>query len=395
MKIAIDMRALDGASQFRGIGIYLMRISHELIPFLLRNHEVVLYVYEQSNLDAIDKQLVEQCRVITVARPPSSKLPSYIQKVAGGIISREYNRTDSLPELDTIDHFFQPYHELGVPSSVDNTVVCHDLIPLVFTDKYFHRLKITISPVSWLKFLRERAQEKTYMESLAVFKRADKIVSVSEHTKETLVDLLSIDEQKIHVVLHGNETPPKATITKRLKPHIKSPYITYVGGIDYRREIVGLLKAAPTLFADHGIKTLVAGNDFTTTTDPEVLRALEASSHVQAVESFGFVSEGEKQALIENAIAFVYPTYYEGFGLPVLEAFNANTPIITYKNSSLPEVGGDAAIYASDIEDTHKKVVSLLKNTKQTKQRVAAGTKQAKQFSWVKSAKQTSKVITK
>ena len=387
------MRALDGASQFRGIGIYILRLCHELIPQLLKDHEVILYVYDQSNLKDVDPKLVKKCRVVQTDRPSATKLPSLVQRLVGAFASREYNRTDNLPEIGTIDSFFQPYHEFGVPKGVHSVVVCHDLIPLVFKEKYFGRINPGISPVTWLAYIRERFQEKTYIESLEVFSRANQVIAVSSHTKKTLTEHLGVASSSIKVILHGNEPAPKQEITERIKRATTEPYVAYIGGVDYRREISGLLKAAPTLYADHGIRIVVAGNDFITTGDAEVRRSLEASEHVNAVTSLGFVSEGEKQALIAHAIAFVYPTYYEGFGLPVLEAFNAKSPIITFKNSSIPEVGGNAALYAKDIDDMLSIAVKLNDDNVYRKDIVSLGTAQAKKFSWKKTASETMDVI--
>ena len=111
------------------------------------------------------------------------------------------------------------------------------------------------------------------------------------------------------------------------------------------------------------------------------------SSYKDDILTLGYVDDATKQYLYKNAIAFVYPTKYEGFGIPVLEAMLLECPIITYKNSSIPEVGGEHAIYVNNWSEIQTEVAHLLSLSPQAKQKLTkAAKKHAEQFTWDKTA---------
>ena len=389
MNIAIDMRSLEGASFYRGIGVYLTELSTLLIPELLKkNHQVTLYTYDQESLAFMSATLKESCRIIEATKTTAQQLPQPLQKMLNGVVSNR-SSAEKLPELSEVDVFFQPYYALGVPKNVTSVAVCYDLIPLIFGAKHFNK-PLTPSPLSWLLRLRSLLQKRTNMKDLLELNNATKVLAISEHTKQTLVDYLSFKPENITVTLLGS---PSADISQDPKTPTNKPYIAYVGGIDNRRDITGLLQQAESLYVSEGIQTVVAGNDFSTTSNQTIKQLLADGKARKAVINLGYIAEAEKYSLLAGALAFVYPTKYEGFGLPLLEAFVAKTPVITYKNSSLQEVGGDAALFADTPETMSKLVSQLAHNPDLRKKHIDSGLKRAKLFTWNKTAKTTADAL--
>jgi glycosyltransferase involved in cell wall biosynthesis len=121
--------------------------------------------------------------------------------------------------------------------------------------------------------------------------------------------------------------------------------------------------------------------------NPTVRSAVLKSSYKNDILTLGYIDDTTKQKLYKEALAYVYPTRYEGFGIPVLEAMLLECPIIVYKNSSIPEVGGEYALYANDWTGIKKQVEYLLEEPQKTRQeRAKAAKKHAEQFTWDKTA---------
>jgi len=109
----------------------------------------------------------------------------------------------------------------------------------------------------------------------------------------------------------------------------------------------------------------------------------------------GYVSKTELMSLYAHSLSFIYPSIYEGFGLPILEAMSCGTPVITANNSSLPEVGGDAAIYfeTKKAEDLNSKMIEITQNETLREEMISKGYTQAEKFSWEKYAHEFIKTI--
>ena len=127
----------------------------------------------------------------------------------------------------------------------------------------------------------------------------------------------------------------------------------------------------------------------------EILEAPKKYAVEKCVQFLEFVSDEDLAVLYQNARCFVLPSLYEGFGLPVLEAMQNGCPVITSKVSSLPEAGGDAALYVDplNVDDIASKINMLLTDKKLREELVEKGYQQVKKFSWEKTARETLKVL--
>lgn len=131
-------------------------------------------------------------------------------------------------------------------------------------------------------------------------------------------------------------------------------------------------------------------------TEP-IRTAIEQSAYRDYIIEPGYISEDEKKYLMNKAIAFVFPSNYEGFGIPIVEAFSCGGIVITARNSSLPEVGGKAALYIPQSNNTDALAQRMLECITMTEQeraeRVQLGKNQALQFDWYSCSKETQKVL--
>jgi glycosyltransferase involved in cell wall biosynthesis len=227
--------------------------------------------------------------------------------------------------------------------------------------------------------------------------RADAIIVISQHTKQDVLRHLRVPEEKIHVVYCA----PSPRFQPIL-PHDGAPvlsnyflqrqkYVLFVGNIEPRKNIVRLLEAYARLTTRwrHAYPlVLVGGRGWR---NKDIYKKIEELSLEQDVRFLGYVPDDILPALMSGAAFFVYPSLYEGFGMPPLEAMACGTPVITSNASSLPEVVGDAALLIDphDVEGLTEAMHRALKQRGLREELRERGLARAKLFSWEKTACQT------
>jgi glycosyltransferase involved in cell wall biosynthesis len=223
---------------------------------------------------------------------------------------------------------------------------------------------------------------------------ASHIVANSEATKRSLVQHYGIAATKITVVTpaldHSVFQPaaPSATASIKAKYGIDRDYLLYVGTVEPRKNVATILAAYQQLPAElrQRYQLVVAGGKGWK--DAAITAALAALDPHDIVQT-GFVAEADLPALYSGASIFVYPSAYEGWGMPVLEAMACGVPVITADNSSLPEAGGEAAHYvtAGDAGQLTAAMVQLLQDPVMRAAMSKRGIAHARQFTWQKSAR--------
>jgi glycosyltransferase involved in cell wall biosynthesis len=173
---------------------------------------------------------------------------------------------------------------------------------------------------------------------------------------------------------------------------ITKPYILFVGTIQPRKNIAKLIEAV-SLLKNKEIQLVVVGKKGWLW--EEILAAPEKFKITDRIKFLDFVGNEDLPSLYKNAQCFVLPSLYEGFGLPVLEAMQFGCPVVTSNVSSLPEVGGDAAIYfdPESVDDMAEKIDKVISDEKLRAEMTEKGYNQVKKFSWEKTAKETLKVL--
>jgi len=284
-----------------------------------------------------------------------------------------------------MDVYHVPQNGIGLPKEkrCKTVVTIHDLIPYILPE--------TVGP-GYLKIFRETMP--------SIVEKADHIVTVSRHSKDDLVRLMQVPEEKISVIYEAAEAiykPVNKDLAKaRLanKYGILEPYILYLGGFSPRKNLVGLINAFAVLKKElkSPCKLLVVGRQ-----NPLVVKAKKAAAKTPFSDDIvfaGFAPVQDLPFLYNGAELFAYPSFYEGFGLPPIEAMACGTPTIVSNVSSLPEVVGDAALSVNP-EDCFALADSMYRilNDQALQQTLSkAGIMRAAGFSWTKTAAQTIKV---
>jgi glycosyltransferase involved in cell wall biosynthesis len=260
---------------------------------------------------------------------------------------------------------------------------------------------LTVHDISFLHYPEFFNFRKNFWHrSLALKKLVDgctSIVAVSENTRQDIIELLRVPEEKVHTIYSGLNSsvpmpgPEEEKIFFR-RHDLKKRFILYLGTIEPRKNIAGLIHAYNRLRDDNvtlvDLQLVLAGANGWR--NRNIYQAWENSPYRRDIKFLGYVSAREKELLYSRAEVFIYPSYYEGFGLPPLEAMARNLPVITSNISSLPEVVGSAALTVNphDINEIAKSLELVVLNPELKAHLIKAGREQISHFSWEKTAKQ-------
>lgn len=273
-----------------------------------------------------------------------------------------------------------------LPASIEVTATIHDLA--------FKRYPATFPKDDLLKL--------NFMLGTAV-KRSDKLIAVSESTKRDLLEFFpKLEPSKIRVIHHGFDSEFFGTrvseeeLVSKLKNFQLQPgsYALYVGALQPRKNLTRLIQAFEQAKRSVPEMKLVLAGEAAWLADG-ILSVREKSRYRDDILLTGRVSFEDLRVLYQGARLFIFPSLYEGFGLPILEAFASQVPVLTANNSSLTEVAGKAALYcnAESVSDIAQKLEYLFRDEALRKNLVIRGTEQLKHFSWEKCAKETLEYI--
>lgn len=223
---------------------------------------------------------------------------------------------------------------------------------------------------------------------LKLYERANKIITISHHTKADLLKLYpSLDPNKISVIYHG-----VSIIDENVVKPKHDNYILFVGTRkeEYKNFTRFVKALVPLLQKDSSLKIACTGLPFT----EEEKKMFHDLGVTQQVVNVGFVSDAELYGLYQMAKVFVFPSYYEGFGIPILESYKMNCPICISNASCFPEIAGDAASYFDpfDEESILDSVSKVIENPDYADELRDLGKKQLELYSWGKTVEQTEKV---
>ncbi len=216
---------------------------------------------------------------------------------------------------------------------------------------------------------------------------ADMILSVSEQTKKDIMQIYNVPEEKIHVTWQSvkdispyqqadEEFDNKYLSANKIK---QQKYVLFVGNIEPKKNIKSLITAMS--FVDPSVKLVIVGKKAWLWKDQ--LKNLKKYLNKDRVVFMDFVDDDELAVLYRNASCLVFPSIYEGFGLPVLEAMQYNCPVVCSGITSLPEVAGDAALYIDpyDYKDIRNKISGLIDNPQLRDDMIEKGKKRVEYFS--------------
>ena len=269
---------------------------------------------------------------------------------------------------------YSPIPEAPLYSQCRYIVMCHDLIPL--------RFPRATSPLTY--YFRHVVPQ--------VLKQAQHIVCNSQATAKDIVDFYGINSRKITPILLGydsNNFYPR----KGFSSAVRQPYFLYLGRQDPYKNLTGLINAFAAI-PNKDCCLAIAGS-----TDPRFIPLLKQQIKELEIEPrvifLDYLDYQELPKIISNAIALVFPTLWEGFGLPVLEAMACGTPVITSNLASLPEVAGEAATLIDPYNTAAitSAMVEIEQDPEMRSQLSQLSIKQAQKFSWKKTGIATKKVL--
>jgi len=299
-----------------------------------------------------------------------------------------FTRGENIPNNAEIVHYpyFDPFF-LTLPwqKTVPTVVTVHDLIPLVFPSQFPAGI---------------RGRVKWNMQKIAL-RQADAIITVSQCSKKDVEQIVRIPGSKIHVVYSAATPGYDAKISKQMqmklkeKYHLPDSYMLYVGDVNWNKNVPGLLRAFAAYVATKKDACLMlVGGAFKKDDVPET-KQIQQFIHTAHIEDNvlmpGFVSQEDLVGLYSMADCLVEPSFYEGFGLPVLEAMASGCPVIVADNSSLTEIAGPSIKCTAERPETitHAMEVVTMLSQKAREKIITDSIAWSKQFSWKKTAHET------
>ncbi len=264
------------------------------------------------------------------------------------------------------DSYFMPYRKRK-----PLVVTFHDMIH----EKFAHQFEELTRDRGIIERKRQLAQQ------------ADRIIAVSESTKQDIVDLLNINPEKIDVVYHGSSFSEEPDSSANESVTASQPYLLYVGSRKVYKNFDGFLKIIHPILKQHKLKLICAGGGSFSGEERAQIQSLGIGHLVEQQN----IDDQILRRLYQQAVAFVYPSLYEGFGIPILEAFDSNCPCIISRCSSFPEVAGDAALYVdfSDFDSVADAVERVLHDTFLRADIVRQGRERLAKFSWKTTVEKT------
>jgi glycosyltransferase involved in cell wall biosynthesis len=368
LRIGIDVSRTS--REKTGVGYYISNLI-EALARIDQNNEYILYPYFWHCFpsDYQNISIPKQANFILHrdARPPDQIIRAW-----------RFSKPDRV--LGPIDVLHSPNMTTPRLKKARLVVTIHDLSYLVYPE--FHtRANVRFS------------KQQTTMAA----KYAAKIIAVSHHTKKDLINYYSIPEERIHVIYEAARKTyyPERDInfiqSSLMRLNIYKNFILFVGSLEPRKNVTTLIKAyAEYLKADSDQYLLVIAGGRGWLND-EIYALVTELGLQRHVRFLGYVQESDLRCLYSVAKVFVYPSVYEGFGLPPLEAMACGAPVITSQTSSLPEVVGDAAILIDpySVEELLHAIRTVLLYDDLRLQLRRKSLERAKLFSWMRTAQET------
>ncbi len=234
--------------------------------------------------------------------------------------------------------------------------------------------------------------ERIYMHYSIKFscRVASTVICVSENTKRDVMALYRVAEEKIAVISEGYEQTRSMNQEAGNKSEKKKPYLLFIGRLEERKNIVRIVEAFELLKEKYQIPhklVLVGKAGFRYERIRDYIQHSAFNIHIREL---GYVTEEEKWELLRNADVFLFPTLYEGFGIPVLEAQSVRVPVVTSNTSSLPEVAGEGAVLVdpTSVESIAEGVQRLLSDQGLRSGIIEKATHNMSRYSWARCAKE-------
>ncbi len=379
MQIGIDIRALMDA-QYSGVPEYTLNLVKEILKLANQNYYKLFYNSGRDVSQQIPKFVGENVETVSTRYP--NKIFNFVMQ-----------KTLHQPKIDQllgVSLFFMPnIGFISLSNGCRKIITIHDLSFLRYHEFFSSKRQLWHKIINARKLLRD----------------ADIIVAVSENTKQDVVELCDVNPNKVKVIYSGighqyhqiknaqaqNFAFQDFALVQK-KYNLPNKYILYLGTLEPRKNVEGVIQAYDKLrMKNKGLaegKLIIAGGKGWKSKN--IFRVWQESKYKDDIQFLGYIDSVDKVYLYNLAALFIFPSFYEGFGFPPLEAMACGTPVVISFASSLPEVAGEAAIMADpyNITDIANAMEQVLTNQGLQNDLIKKGLAQARRFSWDKTAKE-------
>lgn len=347
MKLVADLRLINAS----GIGTYLKNV----FPSIIELFEEVVVLGDPEEILKFDW---------------AQKIEIICFKHEVYLLSEQIYYPFFIPKCDIFwcPHFNFPLLPINAKKTI---VTIHDVNHIANPKQFSFLIRL------WAKFLYENA-----------VKRSDSILTVSEFSKSEIVKYLNIKKDKINVVFCGvNRSRFNSAEDNDKDLNLPKTYFLFVGNVKPHKNLIVLLKAYNNL--DNAIKdkyklVILGAKEGFITKENKLFDFIESNNLNSYVHFTGYVLDKKIPAIYKNASVFIFPSLYEGFGLPILEAMASGLPVISSSNASLPEIAGDAALFFNpmDANDLLSKITNIVDNEDLKNELIIKGKKRIEKFTW-------------
>lgn len=357
-----------------GIGQYNLNILSELLKNNKYNY--LIYIPKLNTLDfkKLPQIIQDNSLVINLFYPREDLLKQFIW---------EYFYFPYFVGNHNFHLAWSPYQSVSIISKIPHIMTIHDIIPNKMKE-YIPNWKYNL----YFRFLNIAIKKVTH------------IITISNFCKKEISSVINIQKDKIDVTYLA---PTKHKISKRANIKYKGinnndKFILYLGGLDIRKNVVNLIKAFNSISKEYPtLKLYIPGNYFEHPLIPDLPNLINNLRLEKKVKLLGYIDDNEVNFLLQKAEMLVYPSLYEGFGLPILEGWINNIPVITSDIGAMKEISQDGALLVdpNNIKSISRGIDKVLSDNNLKKKLIKNGQKRLLYFDWNKTTKETEEIFQK
>lgn len=366
MRVGIEGRTLQGERY--GVARYLTNLLKNLV-LISEEHEYIVYLSQPIEPIGFDSP---QLRFEVLSRAPS--------------LTWRHLRLPLSMKRDKVDMHFSPSYFLPLVKVCPSIVVVHDITFKAHPEWFVKDRRFRFDEMFWRKV-----------------KKADGIITVSEHSKKDIVDILGVDPSRVTVIPEAADeyfhpVQDEARLREVSERYgLGKDFLFTAGSIHTRRNLERLIEAISEASRrlDAQLELLILGIPAPFSPPVDIEGKAQQCGMENRVHRVDYVSEEDLLLLYNACGLFVYPSLYEGFGLPVIEAMACGTPVVCSNVTSIPEVAGDAAVYFDPlkVEEMADAITGVYGDSSIKDELSEAGIQRASSFSWRRTAQETLQVF--
>ncbi|KKT35834.1 MAG: Glycosyl transferase group 1 [Parcubacteria group bacterium GW2011_GWA2_44_12] len=378
-RIGVDIRIL-AQEQWTGIAHYTCRLLHAVLAKDRENEYILFYSAAQKKL----RRKIPRFSGVKPVQYVGLKLPNRLLNASFSLLNFPHLDELIAPSHAALDVFWSPninFLTLSKNPRLLKILTVYDLSFEIFPEFFSLRQN------AWYKAVRAKM----------LCEKFDKIITVSHNSRDDLIEKYGVSKEKIKVIYPGadDQTPllknPSLPETVRKKYRLPQTFVLSLGTLEPRKNTLALIEAIERIneHIPEPLHLVLAGK-IGAKGNP-----LESSQNNDKIHSIGYVDERDKHALYQMASCFVFPSMYEGFGMPVLEAMQAGVPVITSSHSSLKEVARSAALLVNpyNLEELSSALLAMLSSARLREHFIRKGRERASDFSWAQATSELLKLF--